>query len=151
MPSIDGHLLLEELLDLVITAQEADFGDLQVLDRENGLLRIECTRNLPPAFVSAFLTVPIYGASVCARAFRCASPVFIEDVLADPAFAPYRALAVSSGIRAVYSIPIPLNGEIVGVFSTHFSRSRSVSIRGPQEIQRWVKEHQQIPQCLPGR
>ncbi len=140
----EHHWLLEELLDLSIKVQEADFGDLQILDRENALLRIKCIRNLPVDFVKTFLSVPIYGASVCARAFRSASPVFVEDVLVDPAFSQYRALAAASGVRSVYSIPLSIQGEIVGVVSTHFCKPRTVPERGVREVQMWLREHQHI-------
>ena len=135
------QMLWEELVEVAMQSHGAEYGDLQTLDRPNGLLRLECTRNLPEQFREAFETVTIYGPTVCSRAFRCASPVFVGDVLADPAFAQYRALAEACRIRAVYSVPISVNSQIVGVVSTLFAQPRSVPASGPHEVQRWVKSH----------
>lgn len=47
--------------------------------------------------------------------------VIVEDVLADPLFAPHRAIAAATGFRTVQSTPlVSRRGELLGVISTHF-------------------------------
>jgi PAS domain S-box-containing protein len=56
--------------------------------------------------------------------------VIIEDVDADPAFAPRRAIAASAAFRAVQSTPLfASNGEPLGVISTYFRRPHRPSER----------------------
>jgi PAS domain S-box-containing protein len=54
--------------------------------------------------------------------------VIVEDVLADPLFAPHRAIAAAAGICAVQSTPlVSSRGELLGVISTHFRQPHRFS------------------------
>jgi GAF domain-containing protein len=62
----------------------------------------------------------------CTSAGSCPSAqqgerAIVEEVQADPDFAPHRAIAASAGFRAVFSTPITSRqGELLGVLSAHF-------------------------------
>ena len=53
-----------------------------------------------------------------------------QDTETDPDFAPSRAIAASSGFRAVQSTPLfGRGGELLGMLSTHFKVPRRSSTR----------------------
>src|SRR5262249_51177579 len=75
--------------------------------------------------------------TACGRVLQSRSTIVIEDVMADPDFAPYREVAHRAGFRAVQSTPlVSHSGAFVGVVSSHFS-----TVQRPTELQlRWLKE-----------
>jgi signal transduction histidine kinase len=63
--------------------------------------------------------------AACGRALKERERVIIEDVEADPEFAPHRHVAAAAGFRAVQSTPMfGQTGEPLGTLSTHFTRPR---------------------------
>jgi signal transduction histidine kinase len=55
------------------------------------------------------------------KAAQSGQRAIVEDVEADPAFAPHGPIAASAGFRAVQSTPVTSrSGELLGVLSTHF-------------------------------
>jgi PAS domain S-box-containing protein len=88
---------------------------------------IVAQRNVPEAFLTHFARVHDESA-VCGGAVRRLERVIVEDVLADPLFAPERELAEVAGFRAVQSTPlVSRKGELLGVISTHFRQPRRFS------------------------
>jgi GAF domain-containing protein len=72
--------------------------------------------------------------SACGRALRFGERIVIEDVEADPEFAPLRPIARASGFRAVQSTPLMgRDGKPLGMLSTHF---RSVHRPTEQHLRR---------------
>jgi PAS domain S-box-containing protein len=119
--------LLEEVLDATMALHGADFGVVQQVDA-GGALVIVAQRNLPQAFLSHFARVSDDSA-VSGRAMRRRERVIVEDVLADPLFAPHRRIAAIAGFRAVQSTPlVSRKGELLGVISTHFRQPRAFSV-----------------------
>jgi GAF domain-containing protein len=58
----------------------------------------------------------------CGRAIRLRHPIFIEDVVSDDEYVPYRQAAIGAGYRSVLSLPlITAAGRLVGVMSVHHS------------------------------
>jgi PAS domain S-box-containing protein len=111
---------LQLVLDETTAMQNADFGSVQVLNRDTRVLEIVAQQGFREDFLTDFETVCEAGSS-CGRAFQQRKRVIIEDVMADEAFTPHRQVALSAGFRAVQSTPLfSRSGETLGVLSTHF-------------------------------
>jgi PAS domain S-box-containing protein len=120
--------LLEEVLDATMALHGADFGVVQQVDAGSAALVIVAQRKLPQAFLTHFARVSDDSA-VSGRAMRRLQRVIVEDVLADPLFAPHREIAQLAGFRAVQSTPlVSRKGELLGVMSTHFRQPRRFSV-----------------------
>jgi PAS domain S-box-containing protein len=116
----DLQELLEEILNAAIALQNADFGNIQIYNRETGALKIVAQRGFKRDFLDYFDSVP-EGQAACGLALQQRRRVIIEDVEVDPGFTPHRQIAASAGFRAVQSTPLfSRDGEPVGVLSTHF-------------------------------
>lgn len=128
MLSTNGlQLLLAEVLDATMSLHRADFGLVQQVDPDSGELAIVAHRNLPEAFLTHFAHVQDESA-VCARAMARRERVIVEDVLADPLFAPHQDVAAAAGVRAVQSTPlVSRKGEVLGVITTHFRQPHRFS------------------------
>ncbi len=94
--------LLEEVLDAAIAIQNADFGTVQLYNPETRALEIVAKRGFQQDFLDHFSSVREASAA-CGRALQQQERVIIEDVQADPGFAPHRQIAASAGFRAVQS------------------------------------------------
>jgi len=112
--------LLEEILEATIALQHADFGNVQLYNRQTETLEIVAQRGFGPEFLDYFRSVPP-GMGACGLALRRRQRVIIEDTEADSAYAPCRAAAAAAGYRAVQSTPMfSRDGELLGMLSTHF-------------------------------
>lgn len=114
--------VLDQALDGAITFLAADFGSIQLADRRTKVLRLVSQRGFDSDFVNHFAVVGDEHA-VCGRAARTRAHALVVDVETDRGFVPHRAIAASSGFRAVLSVPlIDDASELRGVLSTHFRR-----------------------------
>jgi len=121
--------LLEEVLNAIIALQNADFGNVQLYNPETKTLEIVAHRGFQRNFLDYFSSVNEPGAA-CGRAMQRRERVIIEDVLADPDFAPHRQIAAFAGFRAVQSTPLfSRTGEPLGMISTHFRQTHRPSAR----------------------
>jgi transcriptional regulator with GAF, ATPase, and Fis domain len=121
--------LLEEVLNATIELQNADFGNVQLYNRENQALEIVAQRGFQPEFLDYFSSVREDEAA-CGRALQRRERVIIEDVETDTAFELHRQIATSAGFRAVQSTPLfSRNGELLGMLSTHFRQPHRPSER----------------------
>jgi PAS domain S-box-containing protein len=112
--------LLEEVLNAVMSLQNADFGNIQLYSPELQALEIVVQRGFGREFLDHFAIVRDDGAA-CGRAMKQRGRVIIEDVETDPDFDLHRHVAASSGFRAVQSTPLfSRRGEPLGMMSTHF-------------------------------
>ena len=119
---------LGDVLDTAIAIHAAQFGTLQVLDRESASLRIAAQRGFAAEFLDYFREVRHDDGCACGRASN-GSRVVVFDVEADPDFARHREIARSAGFRAVQSTPIQRHdGELLGVLSTHFRQPKAPSV-----------------------
>ena len=113
--------LLQEVLDAVIELQGSDFGSVRLYNRQTGSLEIVAQRGFDREFLAYFGRVAADGEGASSRALRRRERVVIEDIEADPDYAPLRAIAASAGYRAVQStLLFDRNGEPLGMLSTHF-------------------------------
>ena len=121
--------LLEGVLDATIALQNADFGNVQLYDRDTGALEIVAQRGFYQDFLEYFGNARDIGAT-CGRAMKVHERIIVEDVETDAAFAPHRAMAASAGFRGVQSTPFfSRSGEFLGVLSTHFRKPHRPSLR----------------------
>ena len=120
--SAELRTVLQEVLDASIELLNADFGNIQLYDATSRGLRIVAQRGFEQNFLDFFATV-YEGMGSSGTALQKRSRVIVEDVLAEPSFAPVLPIVISSGFRAVQSTPlISRSGELLGVLSTHFRR-----------------------------
>ena len=117
-----------QLLDAAIEASAATRGNIQVFNRDLGVLQIVAHRGFKPQFLEFFNVVRTDEDCACSRAFRHRERVFIPDIRADISFGPFISIAEQAGFRAVQSTPIiGPTGSVVGVLSTHFADVHSLS------------------------
>jgi PAS domain S-box-containing protein len=121
--------ILDEMLDVAIKLQDADFGDVQLYDETTGTLKIVAHRGLNQEFLDYFKTVDAGESSACGLALRSGTRVIIEDATIDPDFEPHRRIAASTGFRGVQSTPLldRGSGKPLGMLSTHFREPRRPS------------------------
>lgn len=114
--------VFDEALDTAIAIAGADFGNLQVLNRETGHLEIVAQRGFSAAWLSSW-GAATDGRGACWAAMERGERVVVEDVEASPLFVGTPLLAVQRecGVRAVQSTPLTGRGHRpLGVLSTHW-------------------------------
>jgi len=115
----------QPILRALGAAGDWSFGALWVVDEV-----MACIRNMdvwhstafqPSDFVRATReTVLARGAGIPGRVWSAGTPLWIDDVVADPNF-PRLPHALKNGLRAVCAFPVRVRGEICAVFE-FFSR-----------------------------
>ncbi|MBV8525152.1 MAG: GAF domain-containing protein, partial [Acetobacteraceae bacterium] len=121
--------LLEEVLEAAMELQGADFGHIQLLNRQTGELEIVAQHGFERAFLDEVAAVRD-GKAPCTRALQQGARVLIEDVEAESEYAPYWPVAAAAGFRAVQATPLfDRAGQPLGVLSTHFRRPNRPSER----------------------
>jgi PAS domain S-box-containing protein len=125
---------LDEMLAAMMDLLGADMGNVQIMDAGRPALMLAAQRGFGAEFLEHFREVTAEGPSACSRALRGAERVIIEDVNADPAYAPLRVMAQAAGYRAVQSTPLmSRDGAVLGMISTHFRTPHGF---GEQTLQR---------------
>ena len=113
--------LLTGLLSTGLELTGTVLGNVQLMNWRTRELTIVAQHGFTEDFVNFFRVVKASEGTACARALSARHSVIVEDVLVDPAFAPFRQVALESGFRAVQSTPlISSSGAFLGVLSTHF-------------------------------
>lgn len=100
-----------------------------------GLLHPLAAPSLPERYSSAIEGIVI-GPSVgsCGTAAFRREEVVVTDIMSDPLWAPYKALAESVGVRACWSSPIlDDEGEVIATFAFYWRECR-----GPSDIERRI-------------
>jgi PAS domain S-box-containing protein len=123
VPQQDLQKLLGEILDAAMQITRADFGNIQLLDRSDGGLRIHEQRGFGPEFLDFFNSVH-EGMAACGTALESGQRVIVADVANDPIFKGTAAREVMLRAKAVAVQSTPLlarSGELLGVLSTHYS------------------------------
>jgi GAF domain-containing protein len=119
--------LFSEVLASIIKATSADFGDVQLFDSTNRVLRIVAYHGFGSEFVDYFKTVSDSKECVCGVAMSGRTRIVVTDVATDPVFSDQsRGVLLRAKVRSVQSTPLidPL-GKFVGMVSTHFTRPGS--------------------------
>jgi hypothetical protein len=119
----DRSQVLTALLSQTLAVVGTGMGNVQIVDRAEGGLRIERHTGHPAEFVDFFAHVGEEGTS-CAKAAREVAQVTVQDVETDPVFTEdARAAILRAGSRACHSVPLTTSsGLCVGMVSAHFDR-----------------------------
>ena len=121
---------LEDVLENAIQTCGADFGTVQLLNAQSGVLEIVVQRGCQEDFLSQIRTMQMNAGTACALAMQRGERIMIEDVEVDTGYEPLRQFAASAGYRAVQSMPLKTHdGAIVGILSIHFQRPHRISER----------------------
>jgi PAS domain S-box-containing protein len=114
--------LLDEALSAVMELQGADFGVVQLYDKEHATLSIVAHRGVGEDYLQHFRRQNANDNSAGARALTSGERVLIESVDEDPHYSEHLAIARATGYRAVQSTPIydRASGRPVGILTTHF-------------------------------
>jgi signal transduction histidine kinase/PAS domain-containing protein len=128
---------LEETLGSLVLVVEAQFAGLLcsvlLLDEDGQHTRRGAAPSLPKTYSDAINGLPIGPtAGSCGTAMYRREPVVVTDILLDPLWEPYRAMAEPYGFRACWSTPILAHsGKPLGSFAMYYREPRSPS---PAEI-----------------
>jgi GAF domain-containing protein len=125
--------LLWHILNAAMAVTDADHGNVQVVCRDSGQLRIVAQQGFEPAFLDYFDTVA-KGTAACGAALRAGYRIIVPDVKTAPEFsAAARTVMLDANARAVQSTPVlDRAGAVIGMISTHFQtphRPGSESLR----------------------
>lgn len=114
-------VLAQHSLDMAMSFDNADFGDIQLYDEALGGLVILAHRNFSREVLPRFSLITSGDGTSCARSLRNDSIVLVDDVSRDPEFSKHRDAVRLAGFRAVQSYPLHRrDGRQFGVISTHF-------------------------------
>jgi len=124
---------LEEILENLVRVVEAQFAGLLCsvlfLDEDEQHVRHGAAPSLPKAYTDAINGLCIGPkAGSCGTAMYRREPVVVTDILQDPLWEPYRAVAEPYGFRACWSTPILAHsGKALGSFAMYYREPRSPS------------------------
>src|SRR6266852_2200007 len=127
---------LEETLENLVRVVEAQFAGLLcsvlLLDEDGQHVRHGAAPSLPEGYTKAIDGLCIGPkAGSCGTAMYRREPFVVTDILQDPLWEPYRALAEPLGFRACWSTPILAHsGKALGSFAMYYREPRSP---GPAE------------------
>ena len=122
---------LEEILEKLVLVVEAQFAGLLcsvlLLDEDGQHARHGAAPSLPKPYSEAIDGMCIGPkAGSCGTAMYRREPVVVTDILQDPLWEPYRALAEPYGLRACWSTPILTHsGKALGSFAMYYREPRS--------------------------
>ena len=127
--TLDIESVLREVLREAMAVQGTSLGLLSLCDTERDGLNLKVHSGFDEEFLKQVEWVAP-GAGACGACYEQRRRIVVEDVEADPIFAPYREAARRAGFRACHSTPlITRNGNIIGVLSVHFRQPHRPSER----------------------
>jgi PAS domain S-box-containing protein len=134
---IAANATLPEVLTSLVLLMEGQADGLRcsilLLDRDGKHVRHGAAPSLPETYMKAVdgLSIGPRNGS-CGTAMYLRRPVVVKDVLTDPLWADYRALAEICGLRACWSTPIlSPHGEVLGSFAMYRQEKRGPE---PEEL-----------------
>ena len=89
---------LDEMLAAICELLGAELANVQMFDRERGVLRIVSQRGFRQEFLDFFEEVSAEDDSACGQALRAGKRIIIEDVETDESFAPFRDDGARGGL-----------------------------------------------------
>jgi PAS domain S-box-containing protein len=136
--------LLDEILHATMALLKADFGNVQLYDPKTKGLEIVAHRGFRREFLDYFNRVH-EGTGSCGAALKGGKRVIVEDVLAEPAFAPHLKIVAAAGYRAVQSTPLfSRSGEPLGMISTHFRKPHRPSQRELRFVDLYARQAAEV-------
>jgi PAS domain S-box-containing protein len=124
---------VEEISDLVIeeglTALGADGGAVAVLDVDD-VLNLRITESLGAQAVTAYAQLPLHGPLPACVAAATGDRVLLTDRSASLAFGPeMEAVVADTGCQAFASLPLRVNGRILGSLTVAWAGPHSFPVR----------------------
>src|SRR5579864_64689 len=117
--------VLTSLTQLIESQSEGLLCSILLLGKD-GRLTHGAAPSLPAAYTSAIdgtFIGPKVGSCGTAAYFRM--PVIVADILEDPLWDDYRALAITHGLRACWSTPFySSQGQVLGTFAMYYRTPR---------------------------
>lgn len=119
---------LDEVLQLIVTVTAELMGSnicsLMLLDEAKQVLVIKATQALSPAYRHK---PPIkVGQSISGRVVQARKPVSVLDVTKDSSYM-YPDLAKREGLRSLLSVPMVMQGRVIGVINCYTSQAHRFS------------------------
>src|ERR1051326_497990 len=124
---IDG--CLRDVLNVAIEISGADKGNIQLLDRERGTLKLSAQSGFEEPFVEFFESV-IGDDTACGVALQTKQRVIVEDVTNSEIYAGNHSLEAmcKADVLAVQSLPLlSSTGNVLGIISVHFAHAHRPS------------------------
>ena len=120
---------LKDVLNVAIEISSADKGNIQLLDRESGTLKLATQSGFDDPFVEYFESVN-GDDSACGVALRTKQRVIVEDINDSEIYAGKHSLETmrKAGVLAVQSLPLfSSTGNVLGMISVHFAHAHRPS------------------------
>jgi signal transduction histidine kinase/ActR/RegA family two-component response regulator len=127
----DADPPLLEIVDAAIAITGAEMGNIQLLDRSSGALKIVASRGFESPFLEFFNAVHD-GEAACGSAMKSGARVVIDDVTTSPVFVgtPTLDVLLTARVRAVQSTPlVSRSAQLLGMLSTHYRTPRVLADR----------------------
>ena len=116
--------LIVTMVRLACELAEAKGATLFLVD--GAVLRPGVIYNLPKEYIEGIGPVRV-GSQCCGRAVESKKPWIVTDMLSDPLFAEGRNGAVSSPIRAAFSVPVLDGDTAIASLACHFNSPHTPS------------------------
>jgi formate hydrogenlyase transcriptional activator len=119
--------ILEGLCETIDAQARNTKSSVMLMDADGMHLRPAAGPRLPKGWIEAITPLKI-GPCVgsCGTAASLKQRVIVSDIATDPLWADYRDLALSHGLRAVWSQPLlSKNQEILGTFCVSYAEPRA--------------------------
>ncbi|MBJ7312944.1 ATP-binding protein [Rugamonas sp. CCM 8940] len=118
---------LDQLIHLIEAQSDGVLCAVMLLADDGVSMQAGAGASLPPAYLHAFEGLAI-GPAVgsCGTSMYRKETVVVADILNDPLWAPYRAMAGEHGLRACWSTPIIFEQDhVFGSFAMYYTEVRS--------------------------
>jgi len=130
---------ISESLKSLIHASGADFGNVQVFDSTNRVLRIVAQHGFQREFLDYFDTVTEKHASVCGAALKGTLRIVVQDVATDSLLTTEsRGVLLRAKVRSVQSTPLIDAGRLIGIVSTHYCRPNGITPQALRQVDDFV-------------
>jgi sugar diacid utilization regulator/GAF domain-containing protein len=136
--SLAGERPLRETLDMIVRhlSRLAGFSFCGIFlpDRDRTHVHLAGAFNFPEGYAERLdhlFLLPVEDQALAGaptrRAFEQGRTVVVPDVTADPSFAPWLGMAREFGYRAMVSVPLYVQGQVIGVLNGYSRRAREFS------------------------
>jgi len=114
---------IPKFLASIIDTTDADFGNVQLFDSQNRVLRIVAHHGFECEFLDYFDIVGVKDDCACSRAMNGRSRIVVTDVSNDPIYSDdSRRVMLRAKVRSLHSTPlIDSVGNFIGLVSTHYN------------------------------
>jgi len=113
---------IANLVRLAAESAHADGATLYTLDATRRFLKPFVVHKLPKTYIEGIGMVAV-GSQCCGRAVAHKKPWVVEDMFSDPLFTDGLKGAMTSDIRAGFSVPVIIHdGTAVGSLACHFKK-----------------------------